>query len=198
MKKTLGLVGLIAIGLGGGLAPSLQAQEITNAPPAGAADFGQTVLGYFTAFNPALDVTFGQNRFDLWLGASSIQGGAVPLVNDIGVSYDLWRPTPATNSTTQTAVSLENLIRNSGVAGTVTSEQFGLGFSIIIHDVKLTVYGDAGYDLTKFLPTGDRFYGEVGLRAKKAIGTHFYTGVGLGCQFPRNAQVFSAFAGAMF
>jgi hypothetical protein len=164
----------------------------------GFANFVNTVLGYFTSFNTNLDSTFGANKFDLWTGASSIQNADQPLVNDIGVSYDIWRPTPGAGVAVKTALALENVIRNSGVAGTLTAENFGLGFSIIVHDVKLTLYGDAGYLLEKDVSRSDRFYGEIGMRVKKAIGLHFYSGVGLAAQIPRNAQVFSIFGGATF
>ncbi len=177
---------------------SVQAQT-TNVPPTGISDLGQTILGYFTSFNTNLDSTFGGTRADIWVGVSSIQNAPQNVQNDIGVSYDIWRPTPGTNVAVQCAVSLENVLRNSGVVGTLQSENFGVGFSFIIHDTKLTIYGDCAYDLwNTTAPTGDRFYGEVGLRAKKALGSHFYSGVGLGAQFPKNAQVFSAFGGVTF
>lgn len=172
----------------------------TNPPPAGFGDFSSTVLGYFTAFNTNLASTFQDNRFDIWTGASSLQGGPVSLVNDLGGSYDLWRPTPGTNVATRTALSFEADFRNGGVAGTLVSLQGGLGFSLLLYDVKVTVYGDGG-SYTAVAPakwSKDDLYGEVGIRVKKAIGTHFYTGVGMGAQFPKNSQVFSAFLGATF
>ncbi len=171
--------------------------QTNNYTPPGLTGLGDTVLSYFTAFNTNLDTTFKDNRFDIWTGASSIQGGINPLVNDIGGSYDLWRPTPATSATTITAVSGEFIARNSGVAGTLVSAQGGLGFSVIVHDAKATLYLDGGSYLAGQW-TRENLYGEVGFRVKKALGAHFYAGVGIGVQFPRNAQVLSALGGATF
>jgi hypothetical protein len=194
MKKLLAIIPVL-------VALSVTAQVSTNLPPqpTGLTDLGNTVLGYFTSINPALDSTFGASSFDLWTGVSSVQGGPHPIVNDLGLSYDVWRPVPATNAAVRTAISLETVIRDSGLAGSLESFQFGPGFSIIVHDVKLTAYLDGGYNfMDKTSKFKDRLFGEVGLRAKKAIGTHFYMGVGLGQQFPNNIRVLSAFTGATF
>lgn len=190
--KSLILVALMAL-------CGVVSAQTTNQPPSGLTDFGNTVFGYFTSFNTNLDSTFRDNRFELWMGVDAVQGATAPLQNSIGISYDLWRPAGATNATTHTAIGIEDEIRNTGVAGTVESDQLGLNFSVIIHDVKLTGYLDGGYDLTQ---NGTRFsnrlFGEVGLRAKKAIGPHFFLGVGVGAQFPRNSQVLSALTGVNF
>lgn len=180
----------------------------TNLPPAPpiptSTTLPGTVLDYLTSFNTNLDTTFKDNSFDLWVGASSIQGASVPIVNDLGLSFDLWRPTPAnTNSTDWTALGVEFVERNGGVTGTVLSTQLGLDFSVVIHDTKLSVYGDGGYNIAKGYITDsngkdERFYGEFGFRAKKAVGPHFFLGVGMGFQVPKSAQVFSGFAGATF
>jgi hypothetical protein len=199
MKKLLASIGLCLLCTG----LFAQNTDITppTSPPSGASLPGQ-VLGYFTSFNTNLDSTFAANRFDLWAGASSIQGAAVPLVNDIGVSFDVWRPSLlGTNSKTSLALAPEAVIRNGGVAGSLVSLQGGVGVSAIIHDVKATLYLDGGgYLDDKDNPQAfdQRLYGEIGLRVKKAFGQHFYGGVGLGAQFPDSAQVFSAFAGATF
>lgn len=196
MKRALALLAVAFFLLTG------NSQAQTNIPPSGLTDFGNTVLGYFTSFNTNYDVTFKNNRFDLWTGASAIQGGVNPLVNDIAGSYDLWRPTQAnTNSGTFTALSVEALARNSGVAGSIVSGQGGLGFSVIVHDTKATVYLDGG----SYAEGRGALFGEVGVRVKKAIGTHFFMGVGIGVQFrpagptdQKHPQVLSALAGATF
>lgn len=185
------------------LALTLSGSAQTNPPapptPSGLTDLGNTVLGYFTSMNPALDSTFGASSFDLWTGVSSVQGGDAPIVNDLGLSYDLFRPAPATNATVRTAISLENVIRDSGLAGNLISDQFGPSFSIIVHDVKLTAYLDGGYNFWSKDPKfANRLFGEVGIRAKKAVSSHFYFGVGLGQQFPTNVRILSAFTGATF
>lgn len=185
MKKLVPLLCLL------GLTLTLSAQ--TNTPPA-PASLPDTILGYFSSFDTNL-VTF-ENRFDLWTGASSIQGAATPLVNDIGLSYDLYHSSTTNRGSGHIAFDLENTIRNSGVAGSVISEQGGLGFNVIVWDTKLTLYGNGGY----FLDRGEshKVYGEVGLRAKKGIGQHFYLGVGVGAQFPLSRQIYSAFTGVTF
>ncbi len=172
----------------------------TNQPPVppSPASLPDTIIGYFSGFNTNL-TTF-DNRFDLWTGASSIQGAATPLVNDLGLSYDLWRQQAATNGPagqSRVAIDLEANLRNSGVAGSLVSAQGGAGLSILVYDVKLTLYGNGGYYLDT-AETSRKAYAEIGLRAKKAIGQHFYLGVGVADQFPRSRQVYSAFAGATF
>ena len=74
------------------------------------------------------------------------------------------------------------------------SGQGGINFGVTVHDTRLEIYGDGG---TYATGTAGLF-GEVGLRVKKAVGLHFFLGVGAGAQFPRNSQVFSAFGGATF
>jgi hypothetical protein len=118
-------------------------------------------------------------------------------MNDIGGSYDFYKSVK-TNSEVATSLSVEVETRNEGVAGSLVSAQGGLGFSLIVHDAKLTIYGDGGGYLDKGLEASDRWFGEIGLRVKKAWGRHFYGGVGVGVQFPNNNQVFSAFLGATF
>lgn len=194
MKKLLTSLLLLA-----GLALA-SAQVNTNPPPSGINGLENTVFGYFTAFNTNL-VTFRLNRFDLWTGATAMQGSTHPLLNDLAGSYDLWRPTPSTSSAVQTAISLECVTRNEGVMGSLISVQGGLGLSAILWDVKTTLYLDGGSYLDP-LAVGEhwdsRLFGEVGVRFKKALGQNFYAGVGLGAQFPKNNQLLSAFAGLTF
>ncbi|MDE2020925.1 MAG: hypothetical protein KGJ13_11365 [Patescibacteria group bacterium] len=193
MKKILGLVSVLMFVF------AVAAQTNTPTPPSGPGDLINTVVTYLDSINTNLDVTFGANRFDLWSGISSMQGGPISLVNDVGFSGDLLKISAATNSATSFALSLENVFRNSGVAGTLTSEQAGVGFSAIIHDLKLTAYADGGNRL--YDPgsrPGDRWYCEVGFRVKKAMGTHFYSYLGMFAQFPNSSQGFSAGMGATF
>src|SRR5690349_13417996 len=152
MKKILASITLALLAI-----PAI-AQVVTNSPPGGLTDFGNTVFSYFSSFNTNLDTTFRDNRFDLWMGLDAVQGTPNPLQNEIGVSYDIWRPAQSTNSSTLTAIGFEDLIRNTGVAGTVIGDQLGLNFSIILHDVKLTGYLDGGYDLSQ---TGQRFSNRI-------------------------------------
>lgn len=178
-----------------------RAQINTNLPPqpAGFSDLWNTITGYLTSLNTNYVTTFGLNRFDLWAGVSSIQNGPVPIVNDLGFSYDLWRSNLSTNTGTIGGLSLETVVRNSGVAGTLTSGQIGMGASVIIVDTKLIFYVDGGNEVyAPGIRPADRWYGEIGLRVKKAFGLHTYSGVGVADQFPHQRQVLSAFAGFTF
>ena len=175
--------------------PSPQPAE-APAPPANSGSFFQSVTGYFTSFNTNLDGTFLQEHGSIWTGVDSIQGGPVPLANSIGLSYDLYRPT---NSAVR--ISVENVLRNSGVAGTVLSEGMGLGMSWVVHDTKLTAYLDGVYGVggeaanAKFM---DRLNAEIGLRVQKALTDHTFAGVGFAVQLPSNRQVLSATVGFTF
>lgn len=200
MKTKLLIIGVAAL-----LATvSTQAQTSTSAPPstvagptppASAGSFLGSLQGYFTSFNTNLDSTFGASKLSLWTGVDSIQGGDTALANEVGLSYNVWQ-----------ALAPEVVIRNSGVAGTLQSFQGGIGLNFVVHDVRLTLYGDGGDDLA--LPTtknakgktvrGNPMYGEVGLRAQKALTAHTYAWTGIGAQLPRNSQVFSAGVGITF
>ena len=113
-----------------------------------------------------------------------MQGGTSPLMNSIGLSYDVWK-----------MVSVEGVFRNSGVAGTVVDGQGGLGLSFKVHDVRLTAYADGGYG---FEDDQDKIYAELGVRVLKALTTHTFAGVGIGVQLPGDRQVLSAFVGFTF
>jgi hypothetical protein len=183
------------------LAPSAMGQIDTNVmpqpgPPPTAQSLPGTIVSYFTEFNTNLDDCFGANRFSLWTGASSIQNADIPLVNDLGLSYDILRGSPGTNSATVPFLGIENVWRNGGVGGTLVSVMGGLEGGVIVHDVKVSVYFDGGYDFTD--KVNDKAFGEGGLRLFKALGHHFFAGVGMGFRFPESAQVFSAYAGATF
>lgn len=204
MKKLFIIIGVAAL-----LATVSQAQTTTSTvsitpssttsaptPPANAGSFLTSLQDYFTAFNTNLDATFGASKLSLWTGVDSIQGGDATLANEVGLSYNLWK-----------ALAPEAVIRNSGVASTLQSFQGGLGLNFVVHDVRLTLYGDGGDDLA--LPTsvnakgktvthGQPFYGEIGLRAQKALTAHTYAWTGIGAQLPRNSQVFSAGIGITF
>lgn len=174
---------------------SLEAQN-TNPPPSGLQDFGNTVLGYFTSFNTNLDTTFGTSHFDLWVGAITDSGSDHPLMNNIGFSYDLFKSNN-TNSEVHTAFALEAEVRNEGVASSLLSAQGGPSFSVIVHDVKLSLYADGGAWLAQGTDPA-KYFGEIGVRVKKAWGRHFYGGVGLAAQFPKTETLYSAFMGATF
>lgn len=177
-------------------APGSAAVSAAPAPPANTGSFLTSVQDYFTSFNTNLDGTFGASKASLWTGVDSIQGGDAPLANDLGVSYNVYKQT----------LSIESVTRSGGVAGALMSEQAGIGFNVIVHDARLTLYADGGYDLAakdgltaKGKATHpNRMFGEIGLRAAKALTAHTYGFVGVAAQLPKNAQVFSAGVGITF
>ena len=184
----LSLTALLACSL------SAPAQTSPTTPTTPTGTFIGTVQSYFASFNTNLDSTFGSERGSLWTSFDSIQGGDVPLANSIGLSYDIY-PSAPTNGLRSTALALENVLRTSGVAGTVVSDQAGVSFSWMIHDVKLSAYADAGYG---FAESDKKFFGEIGMRALKALTPHTYAGVSLGVQLPGNRQVLGVLAGFTF
>lgn len=192
LKTLLAAIGVIAV------TGYSQAQTPTNSTPWG------TILGYFTSFDTNLDDAFGSHRVTLWTGVTSIQNGPVPLANDLGASYDLFRPSGLVTATNDFAnaqgfVGIEGLARNSGVAGTLVSFQGGLEGGFIIHDTRLAAYADGGYatDQPGFKHS---IFAEAGIDVKKAIGHNFFAGLRLGQQFGggRTGQIVSATAGVPF
>ena len=177
MKKTIAIIGTATLLIASALTSRAQSTNSVGS-------FFGTVQSYFTSFNTNLDTTFASERGSIWTGVDSIQGGAVPLANSLGVSYNVWK-----------SISVESVTRNSGIAGTVVSEQGGVGLSFVVHDTKLTGYADLGYALGE---PKEKLYGEIGLRIFKALTTHTFAGVGIGAQLPANRQVFSAIAGFTF
>lgn len=150
--------------------------------------FFGTVSQYFTTFNPSLTNTFAA-KTTLWTGVDSQQGSGSSLMNEIGVSYNAYGP-----------LSIESVTRDGGVAGTLISQQIGLGLNFKIIDTRLTVYADAGYKLDS--PANSKFqddlYGEIGIRVAKALTDHTFAWVGIGAQFPTKAQIFEGGVGFTF
>ena len=191
MKKALAIIVLLA-------AVSLQAQITTNQPaiPTSPANIVQTTIGWLSDLDTNMP-TFTGNKAMLWTGASSIQGGPVSLVNDIGLSYDVFQ-VRKTNSSSIFYVAPEALMRSGGVSGTVVSWQAGVGAGVILYDLRIGLYADGGSYVIGVNKDQSKIYGEVGLRVMKGLGAHFAAGVGVGAQFPDNRQVFSALVSANF
>ena len=179
MKKIILLLVIAITGIGAGA----QTNGTNGNYGSNAGTFFDSVTGYFSSFNPELEGTF-TNRGTFWTSVDSIQGGDNPMANSIGMSYSIWK-----------AVAVEGVFRNSGVAGSVVNGQGGLGLGVVVHDVRLTVYGDGGY---AFAERRDPVYGEIGVRVMKALTTHTFAGVGIGAQLPANRQILSAFVGFTF
>lgn len=157
--------------------------------------FIHTVEGYFISHNPDLTNTFGAtHKADIWTSLDSIQGdkaSAAKLADAVGIAYTVYDH-----------LSLENVLRTSGIAGTIVSDQFGVGLNFTVIDTRLTLYGDGGYNIENSHLAGTKFkdnlFGEVGIRVKKALTENTYAGIGLGVQLPNAAQVYQVVAGFTF
>lgn len=177
------------------LASVLAAQAQTNppappapsTPPASVGSFFQTAQSYFTSFNTNLDSTF-LSRGEIAVGVDSIQGGGANLANSVRVSYNTYK-----------SISLELQVRDTGVSGVFIGEEFGPALNFVIHDAKLTLFGHLGLnnanDATK---TDRRIYGEIGVRAQKALTEHTFAGIGMGIQLPDQQRTFTIFTGFTF
>jgi hypothetical protein len=201
MKKTklIGLVGLVGlIGLTAVAQTSTNELTAPTEPPSGMPSIASQTIGWLTSFNTNM-TTFQANRFSLWTAVLSESGGVAPIENEMGVSYDIWRPTANVTNGTSSAVFLEANERNTGVSGTIASFQGGAGFAYMIYDVRLSTAVDLGYNLEK-LADQSRMYGEWNFKVQKALGDHWATGLGTYLQFPsgKNVQGFEAFLGAWF
>lgn len=181
--------------------PAAPATATASAPASGS--FFDSVAGYFTSFNTNLDAPTAAARGSLWTGADSLQGnGTIPLANSLGLSYNIYQP-----ATSPVRIGFESVTRNSGVAGTLVSEQIGPNLKLIVHDVTLTVYADPIYDFAatdtknakgKVVAHADRIGAEIGLRLQKQLTEHTFAGTGIGARLPKNQQVFQVFAGFTF
>lgn len=166
---------------------NLAAQTATTNTPQ---SFFATVTKYFTEFNPNLTNTFGAHKGEAWTSLDSIQGNGssdAKLDDAIGLQYSVYDH-----------LSLENVLRTSGIAGTIVSDQLGIGLNFTVIDAQITLYGDAGYNLehnNTFANFKDSIFGEVGARAKKALSENTFAGVGLGVQFPKAIQVYQFMVG---
>jgi len=189
MKKTFHILSLSVVSALS--AVNLLAQ--TNAPaptlPTSSGSFASSVQSYFTSFNTNLDSTFSTARGEFAVGVDSIQGGTVPLANSLRLSVNM----PGTNWLS--AFSLESVTRDGGVTGGIISEQVGLGINFVVHDAKLTLFADGGYN---FDDAAHRGFAEVGVRVQKALTEHTFAGIGMGAILPGNSRVFTAFTGFTF
>lgn len=162
MKTLKSLLAIAALSCA--LAFTAAAQSTNSAPLT-----PQAVLGnigtYFTSFNTSL--TWTNTPVSIWTGAN--YQSSVNTSSELGISYDLWRPSA------ETAFAPEAVVRNAGIAGTVVSAQGGLGVSLFHYDVKVNGYLDAGYNLPLNTPLI-----EFGVRLEKKMTVSTYAGVGLG------------------
>ncbi len=183
MQKTKSFViGLIAL-----LAFSAVSVAQTNVNPP-TVSFIDSVQSFFSTFNTNLITFSGAKKGSFWTGVDSIQGAEIPLANSIGFGYRLHK-----------IIDGECVIRNSGVAGTLTSSQVGVSANFVTYDAKFTVYIHEGYNLAgSEFDRKSRFYTEFGARVSKALTDNTFAGVGIGAQLPNNNQIVSVHAGFTF
>ena len=166
---------------------SLTGYSQTNGfAPMDNASFYASAQGYFTSFNPEFEGTFTNNAGSAWTGVVSVQGAGVPLQNEIGISYKIYK-----------AMQAEVIIRDSGVAGVLVSVGGGIGFTKVVHDVKLTLALDGGVNLARAV-RGDKAFGEVVIRIQKALTKNTFAGISAAVEFPRGNRAFQAFTGFVF
>ena len=147
---------------------SAHAQATTAGDTNTVPSFFSTVQSYFSSQNSALTNTFAPSKqFDFWTGAEYVDG--VNVAASLGLEARIY--TLITNSTT---ISLESVTKNAGIAGTILSQQAGVGLNYILTDTKITAYADPGYSFLN-----KEFTTEIGLRAKKALTPNTYAGLGL-------------------
>lgn len=174
-------------------AAALSAQ--TNTPP----NFFQSIGSYFTSFNTNDLATFGQHKVQIATGVDSLQGnGTVPLANSLRVSYNLIQPDITSSNTTGFVLGPEEVTRNSGVAGTIVSQQLGFKAGFVVVDTEIDGYIDGGYNLFDNPNAGQKLYCEFGLRVQKALTVNTFAGIGIAEQAPINRQIGQVFAGFSF
>lgn len=168
--------------------PATGADTTAQPPVPTQSSFFQTAQSYFTSFNTNLDSTFGNQRGEFAIGVDAIQGGNAPLANSLRLSYDAWR-----------AISVEAVVRDSGITGFLLSAQAGPALNFVIHDAKLTLYGHVGHRQDEASDNPEKVFGEIGVRVQKALTEHTFAGVAMGVQFPgTSTRTFSAFTGFTF
>jgi len=156
----------------------------TNTPPVplDTGSFFSTATAYFTSFNTNYN---WKVRGEAAAGIASLQNGPANLANELRFGYNLGK---------SSNFSLEAVMRDSGIAGTILSGQFGAGVNFAVYDAKLTLYAHSGYHFHE----SDRWFGELGARVSKKMTRYTFAGVGLGAEIPRGGRIFTAFAGFTF
>lgn len=170
----------------------VNAQNNTNTipdpPPSNTGNILDAGVRYFSTWNTNYESTFRDHKGSVWTGVGSVQGGQTPLVNEVGISRDIYK-----------IFGAEAVTRDSGVAGTIVSQQAGVNANFVVHDAKLMVYLDGGYNFQATRdPGASKFFGEFGLRFLKALTENTYAGVGFGNQVPDNVRILGAYAGFVF
>lgn len=140
--------------------------SLTNAVPG----FTSEVASYFTTINTNLVTFTPSRRFDLWTGAEYVNG--LNVADSLGLSY---KPLALASTI---YLQVESVTKNAGIAGTILSQQAGVGLAKVYYDVQIEGYVDGGYSFLN-----KEGFGELGVRAKKAMTQNTYTGLGLSFDF---------------
>jgi len=163
MKKTIVIVAF-SLGVIAGFSQTTPPAELPHQT------FLNSVTAYFSSFNTNLDSIFVTHKGDLWAGPNW-QGGAHASTS-LGLDYDVYKK-----------LSFGSETRFEDITGNVGSQQFSLGYGIVVHDVKLTglVGGAWGFKESKLRPL-------VGVSAKKLMTEHTFTAIGLDIPFVKNTK----------
>lgn len=144
---------------------ALPAFSQTNPPPTTVPQFYQTALDWVTHADTNSTIFEPQNcHLELQVGADYVQG--VNATASIGLEYHVWQN-----------VVIDSITKNAGIAGTVVSQQLGVGISFHYFNIEFTGLIDGGYDLQR-----SKAFFEPRLEIKKGLTARTYMGVGLGAK----------------
>lgn len=156
------------------------------AVPTDNSSFASSVGAYFTSLNPDLASTFGANPGTFWVGVVSAQGQSIPIQNEIGISYAVYK-----------ALSVEAVERDGGVTGGIISAGAGLNLSAVVVDTKLTLAADFVRDVAKEVK-GQMNDAEISIRAAKALTTHTFAQIQFTVRPVSGVRFFGASTGFTF
>ncbi len=157
----------------------------TNQVPPTPLTFWGDLTSWLTSHNTN-NTTLLDNHGLIWTGA--VYQDQLNVANSLGLEYNAYRPTKTT------AVRLESIMQNAGIAGTVVSHQAGVGFDFILYDTKVGASAGGGYSFYK-----DRGFGYVSLEAVKMVAAHSCVGTRMDIEFQKDPNpTVTAFFGASF
>lgn len=159
-----------------GLVPAMgqmtaRGQSVTNAAPV-TEQFYQQAFGYLTSFNTNL-TTFTSTNFhgSIWAGADYQSG--VNVASSLAAEVPVYK-----------ALSLDAVVRNADVAGTLLSAQSDVGVNWSVFDTQITAgigLGD-NFSAVGGVPSG--LYASVFGEVKKAMTQNTFAGVRLESDIP--------------
>lgn len=161
MKKLIALLSLVCLSTFG---QGIQTGELPHQT------FWNTFVDYFTSFNTNLDGTFANHRGEIFAGPI-IQEGAHN-GEALGLSYRLYKD-----------FSLESMSVFADVTGRLDTQCLGIGYSYVIHDIKLTALVEGGWEFET-----SKLNAVFALRAQKALSEHTSAGIELRLRATRQEQ----------